>query len=164
MVTFDNQRQDASKKQGQTGQMEACWIGNPEVLNCLEICINEMLEEELSRFLNYRPYDRTVGDNARNGAYTRKLKTPLGKISVRIPRDRKAIFKSCLLPKYTRQDITLTPTILDIFLNVMSEEEICDHVAQLCGYEYERSAVAELQRLAVKKAARFKRCLENQKL
>lgn len=81
----------------------------------LEKSINEILEYELTSFLDYERYDRSDNDNSRNGCYYRKLDTKYGILNLRIPRDRLGEFYSVLIPKYQRRDHSTNQTIIDLY-------------------------------------------------
>ena len=55
----------------------------------LETAVNELLQNELSAFLGYEPYDRNGfnSGNSRNGHYTRTFNTKYGELNLTIPRD-----------------------------------------------------------------------------
>lgn len=56
--------------------------------NYLSRTLNRLMMVELTEFLGYEKSARSKQPNARNGFYRRPLKTPLGLIEVKIPRDR----------------------------------------------------------------------------
>lgn len=65
----------------------------------LEKSINEILEFELTSFLDYERYNRSNNENSRNGYYYRKFDTKYGVLNLKIPRDRLSEFYSVLIPK-----------------------------------------------------------------
>ena len=65
----------------------------------LEKSINEILEFELTSFLDYGRYNRSNNENSRNGYYYRKFDTKYGVLNLKIPRDRLSEFYSVLIPK-----------------------------------------------------------------
>ena len=70
----------------------------------LETAMNDLLQAELSAFLEYEPYDK-VGynsGNSRNGTYSRKFETKYGTVQLRIPRDRNGNFTPALISAYGR--------------------------------------------------------------
>lgn len=71
----------------------------------VESAVNELLNTELTVFLDYEKYD-PIGYNSgnlRNGYYTRTLKTKYGEIHVEVPRDRNSEFNQQTIPSYKRQ-------------------------------------------------------------
>lgn len=66
----------------------------------LEKSINEILEHELTLFLDYERYDRSNNEDYRNGSYIRTFNTKYGVLNIKMPRDRLGLFYSSLLPKY----------------------------------------------------------------
>lgn len=69
------------------------------------MAINELLQNELSAFLGYEPYDRNGfnSGNSRNGHYFRTFKTKYGELNLTIPRDRNGDFVNHTLPAYQRR-------------------------------------------------------------
>lgn len=51
----------------------------------LEKSINEILEYELTSFLDYERYDRSDNLDSRNGFYPRKFNSKFGMLNLRIP-------------------------------------------------------------------------------
>ena len=60
----------------------------------LEHAINELLQSELTSFLDYEKWDIAGynSGNSRNGSYAREIVTRFGKISIEVPRDRNGDF------------------------------------------------------------------------
>lgn len=70
----------------------------------IEKAVNELLQTELTAFLEYDKYD-ILGygsGNSRNGSYQRRLKTRFGEIKITMPRDRKGEFSPVTIAPYQR--------------------------------------------------------------
>ena len=80
----------------------------------LEKAINELLQNELTAFLDYEKHsiDGYGTGNSRNGSYTRSLDTKYGKLELTIPRDRNGNFDQQLIPGYSRRTDDLETTII----------------------------------------------------
>ena len=94
----------------------------------VETSINQLLETELTVFLDYVKYD-VIGynsGNSRNGKYSRKLDTKYGQINVEIPRDRNGDFKQQTVPAYNRRVDDLETTIIQLYSHGVTTSEIAD--------------------------------------
>ena len=80
----------------------------------LETAMNDLLQAELSAFLEYEPYDK-VGynyGNSHNGTYSRKFETKYGTVQLSIPRDRNGNFTPALIHAYGRRDDRLEEMVI----------------------------------------------------
>lgn len=94
----------------------------------LEIAFNELLRGELTVFLDNEKHD-PIGynsGNSRNGAYTRKLKTCFGEITVEIPRDRNDEFNQQSIPSYQRSTDDLDAMVIQMYRKGITTSEISD--------------------------------------
>lgn len=122
----------------------------------LEKSINEILEYELTSFLDYERYDRSDNDNSRNGCYYRKLDTKYGILNLRIPRDRLGEFYSVLIPKYQRRDHSTNQTIIDLYQAGLTNSEIATMVQKLCGATYSKQTVSNITDKVITNIEAFK--------
>lgn len=113
-------------------------------------------------FLDYEPYQRTDKENSRNGFYQRKLDTKYGTITLRIHRDRMVNFFTCLLPKYRRQNLFTESTILDLFEESISHQEICSIIQQPYGRNYSKQTISNITNKALECIDSFKNKTLNQ--
>ena len=110
----------------------------------LEKSINEILEYELTSFLDYERYDRSDNNDYRNGSYQRRFNTRYGILNINMPRDRLGEFYSSLLPRYQRHDHSTDKTILDLFQSGLSNSDIASIVEKLCGASYSKQTVSNI--------------------
>lgn len=104
----------------------------------LEKSINEILEHELTLFLDYEHYDRSNNEDYRNGSYIRTFNTKYVVLNIKMTRDRLDSFYSSLLPKYRRHDHSTDQTIIDLFDKGLSNQDISSIVNHLCGASYSK--------------------------
>lgn len=83
----------------------------------LEDAINQLLQVELSSFLEYEKHssDGWGSGNSRNGFYSRELRTEYGTLQLQIPRDRKGDFHQQTVPERKRQTDALETTIIQLY-------------------------------------------------
>jgi putative transposase len=63
------------------------------------------LDVEMADHLAYEPYESAGGGsgNSRNGSYQETVKTDVGPVELRIPRDRDGTFEPVTVPKQVRR-------------------------------------------------------------
>lgn len=112
----------------------------------IETSINQLLETELTVFLDYEKYD-VIGynsGNSRNGKYSRKLDTKYGQINVEIPRDRNGDFKQQTVPAYNRRVDDLETTIIQLYSHGVTTSEIADLIEKMYGHTYSKQTVSNI--------------------
>lgn len=122
----------------------------------LEKSINEILEHELTLFLDYERYDRSNNEDYRNGSYIRTFNTKYGVLNIKMPRDRLGLFYSSLLPKYRRHDHSTDQTIIDLFDKGLSNQDISSIVNHLCGASYSKQTVSNITDKCIENIDKFK--------
>ena len=110
----------------------------------LEASINDILEYELTSFLDFDRYDRNDSTNSRNGYYYRDLDTKYGRLHLKVPRDRLCQFYSSLLPKYQRRDSSTDQTIIDLYQAGLTNSDITTMIHKLCGASYSKQTVSNI--------------------
>ena len=61
--------------------------------------VERALAAEMGEHLGYGKYERSIGDNSRNGVSKKQVVTEQGKMEIEVPRDREGTFDPALLPK-----------------------------------------------------------------
>jgi len=82
--------------------------------------LNEMMKAELTEYLGRRPYERTNSDgNHRNGGCNLRITLKgKGMVGVKVPRDRKGLLKSLVIPRSKQSEEELRKDICLMFLLV----------------------------------------------
>ena len=122
----------------------------------LEKSINDILEYELTAFLDYEKYSRSDNYNSRNGSYQRKLDTKYGQLTLKIPRDRFGEFFSVMVPRYQRRDLSTEQTIIDLYDKGMTNNEIASIVKNLCGIHYSKQTISNITDKVIANVEAFK--------
>ena len=86
--------------------------------------LERALKAEMEDHLGYKPYERSEGENTRNGSYTKTLTTEQGAFDIEIPRDREGGFESAIVPKRTTRITGLDRKILTLYAKGMSLSDI----------------------------------------
>lgn len=119
--------------------------GNDPILALLRHTIQEVLEEELTGFLNAEPYIRTEGRRGyRNGYKPRILKTRVGRLDLMVPKDREGRFQTELFEKYQRSEKALLLAIAEMYVQGVSTRKVKKITEELCGLEISKSQVSAL--------------------
>lgn len=107
--------------------------------------IQQVLEEELTSFLNAEPYCRTDARRGyRNGYKPRVLKTRVGRLELLVPKDREGRFQTELFEKYQRNEKALVLAIAEMYVQGVSTRKVKKITEELCGLEISKSQVSAL--------------------
>src|SRR3954452_19187892 len=106
--------------------------------------IETALGAELTEHLGHPPGGVTQGPNVRNGAGRKTVKTELGAVAVRTPRDRDGSFEPQLVGKRQTRLAGLDDRILGLYAGGMSVRDIEDHLTELYGVEIKRDTISRV--------------------
>jgi len=106
--------------------------------------IETALGAELTEHLGHPPGGVTQGPNVRNGAGRKTVKTELGAVEVRTPRDRDGSFEPKLVAKRQTRLAGLDDRILGLYAGGMSVRDIEDHLQGLYGVEIKRDTISRV--------------------
>lgn len=108
--------------------------------------IQEMLEAELEHELGYSRYDyrnkRT--DNVRNGHSKKTVKSELGPMEIKVPRDRKGEFEPIVVKKHQRDISSIEDQILSMYAKGMSTRDIKEHLQRIYGFEASPTLISNI--------------------
>jgi putative transposase len=106
--------------------------------------IEAALEAERAEHLGYPPGERPPGANRRNGGIPKTLKTDLGPVEMRTPRDRDSSFEPQLVRKRQTRIDGLDDRVLDMYAGGMSTRDIAAHLTSLYGVEVGRDTISRV--------------------
>ena len=110
--------------------------GDDPVKGLLRHTIQQVLEEELTAFLQAEPYTRTEERRGyRNGYKPRTLKTRVGQLELMIPKDREGRFQTELFEKYQRNEKALVLAVAEMYVQGVSTRKVKRITEELCGLE-----------------------------
>ena len=119
--------------------------GDDPLKALLRHTIQQLLEEELTAFLNAEPYTRTAERQGyRNGYKPRTLKTRVGRLHLMVPKDREGRFQTELFEKYQRNEKALVLAIIEMYVQGVSTRKVKKITEELCGLEISKSQVSTL--------------------
>jgi len=109
----------------------------------MQTLLQEMLEAEFARFLGAAPFERSAArQGQRNGSRPRQLVTRVGKIALRVPRDRASIFEPTVFARYQRHEQALVTLLAECYLQGISTRKVREVVEVLCGATVRASTVS----------------------
>ncbi len=123
----------------------------------LENAVNEVLNSELTAFLDYEKYDysgRNTGDS-RNGFYNRTYHSRFGTLNLKIPRDREGLFKQHTIPSYQRSSDELETTVIQLYKKGITTREISDLIEKMYGHYYTPQTVSNISKAVADQVERF---------
>jgi putative transposase len=106
--------------------------------------MSELMETELTDFLGRNRYERIEGkSNHRNGSYPRKYTLKgIGKIAVRVPRDRSGDFETQVIPRSKQYEDALREDICVMFLSGVSTRTLSLISEKLIGRKISATEVS----------------------
>jgi transposase-like protein len=109
----------------------------------LQSLIQQSIEIEFRRFLGADSYERSdTRTGWRNGHRERSFVTRLGKLELRIPRDRDGGFQPEIFARYQRSEQAFVLTLAEMYLQGVSTRKVSAVVEQLCGVSISASTVS----------------------
>src|SRR6516165_6598437 len=104
------------------------------------------LEVEMTDHLGYERHDpkgRGSG-NSRNGSYGKKVTTDIGKVDLKVPRDRDSSFEPVTVPKGQRRLDGLSAQVISLYAKGMTTGDIQSHLAEMYGTEISRDTISRI--------------------
>src|SRR3954453_23661717 len=106
--------------------------------------IETALGAELTEHLGHPPGGVAQGPNVRNGAGRKTIKTDLGALDVRTPRDREGSFEPKLVAKRQTRLAGLDDKILGLYAGGMTVRDISAHLSELYGVQVGRDTISRV--------------------
>lgn len=108
--------------------------------------LQESLEAEMDETLGYmkHDYNEKVTENSRNGYSKKTVKTELGPVEVKIPRDRDGEFEPKIIPKHQRSINGIEDKILSLYAIGMTTRDISEQIKELYGVDVSADTVSNI--------------------
>jgi len=111
----------------------------------LTTLVHDVVEREFTQFVGAAPYERSGNRRAwRNGYRERTWLTRVGRLALRIPRDRSGRFQPSLFARYERSEKALVLALAEMYVQGVSTRKVTHVVEQLCGVSISASEVSVL--------------------
>jgi putative transposase len=109
--------------------------------------LQEVLEGEMTEFLGAEPGERTESRSGyRAGYYGRNLVTRIGKLELRVPRDRSGEFSTALFERYARSEKALVAALAEMYVQGVSTRKVKAITEELCGHSFSASAISTINK------------------
>ena len=119
--------------------------GEDLLRNIVEWILQELLEIEFSEQIGAEPYERSEERQGyRNGFRKRDLFTRVGRITLRVPRDREGRFSTQLFEHYQRSEKALILALQESYLQGVSTRKMRHITEKLCGVEFSKDQVSRI--------------------
>jgi len=130
---------------------------DPDLLKgLLREALQEVLEGEMSEFLGAEPGERTAQRQGyRSGYYSRGLVTRIGKLELRVPRDRGGEFSTALFERYQRSEKALVAALAEMYVQGVSTRKVKAITEELCGHSFSASTISQINKGLDASLARF---------
>ncbi len=104
------------------------------------------LDVEMADHLGYEPYESTGRNsgNSRNGSYQKTVKTDVGPVELRMPRDREGTFEPVTVPKHVRRLEGLGANVISLYAKGLTTGEIQAHLAEIYDTEVSRETISKI--------------------
>lgn len=113
--------------------------------------LQKVMESELDTQLGYEKSERTVNNdekalskNYRNGYSQKTIKSRLGEVQVKIPRDRNGEYEPKIIEKYDRNADGMEGKILSLYSCGMSQRDISEQIKNLYNVEISPELVSKI--------------------
>jgi transposase-like protein len=106
--------------------------------------IEAALGAELSGHLGHLPGGTPAAGNVRNGSTPKTLRTDLGQVKIRTPRDREGTFEPKLVARGQTRLAGLDARILDMYAGGLSTRDISEHMTELYGVDVGRDTISRV--------------------
>jgi putative transposase len=91
------------------------------------------LEAEMTDHLGHEHGGRPAGENVRNGHSPKTVRTGIGPVTVKVPRDRAGSFEPALIPKHARRLTGFDEAVVSLYAKGMTTGDIANHLQDVYG-------------------------------
>lgn len=145
------------KHSSRLSEVKALLAEQPDIMKVLvKEALQEVLDAEMRDFLgadrNERSSERT---GYRSGYYNRGLVTRIGKLELRVPRDRNGEFSTALFERYQRSEKALVAALAEMYVQGVSTRKVTAITEELCGHRFSASSISAINKGMDEALARF---------
>ena len=135
-----------SKRSAKSSGIEAVIGQDGEMLRRLmQEAFQQVLEAEMTEAVGAAPGERTAGRlGYRAGYYNRGLVTRIGKLELRVPRDRDGRFSTELFARYQRSEKALVSALAEMYVQGVSTRKVKAITEELCGHTFSASTISRI--------------------
>lgn len=116
-----------------------------------------MLKGEMENHLGYEKHERVASsDNARNGYSEKTLKTSLGEVPIRVPRDRQGTFEPQVVKKHQKDVSSIESKVLAMYARGMSQRDIASTIEDIYGFEMSHEQISNITDCVLEEVDRWR--------
>lgn len=116
-----------------------------ELKEMLKSGVETLLDAELDEELGYERYShQSESDNYRNGKSTKRVRTDMGEIDLKIPRDRNGEFNPQIVPKHSTDISAIEDKLISMYAKGMSQRDISEHIEELYGIPLSAQSISRM--------------------
>jgi putative transposase len=113
----------------------------------LKESLQEVLEGEMTETVGVGVSERSPERSGyRSGYYSRGLVTRIGKLELRVPRDREGRFSTELFDRYQRSEKALVSALAQMYVQGVSTRKVKAVTEELCGHAFSASTVSQVNK------------------
>jgi len=118
--------------------------------------LEQILESDMTETLGASRSERTADRlGYRSGYYQRSFVTRIGKLELRVPRDRSGEFSPKLFARYQRSEKALVGALAEMYVQGVSTRKVKKITEELCGHSFSASTISEINKGLDEALARF---------
>ena len=146
-----------SKLRTETPDWKALLADDADLMReIVRAAVTEILEVEMTEALGAERGERTEGRlGYRAGYYQRSLVTRVGKLELRVPRDRDGRFSTQLFERYSRSEKALVGALAEMYVQGVSTRKVKAITEELCGHSFSASAISRINATLDESLAEF---------
>ena len=145
------------KHSSRLAEVKALLANEPDVMKVLvKEALQEVLDAEMTEFLGADRNERSAERMGyRSGYYSRGLVTRIGKLELRVPRDRNGEFSTALFERYQRSEKALVAALAEMYVQGVSTRKVTAITEELCGHRFSASSISAINKGMDEALARF---------
>lgn len=125
-----------------------------------QICapiFESMLKGELENHLCYEKHERTAeSDNYRNGYSKKNIRTSLGELPLKIPRDRQGTFEPQVIKKHQKDISSIEGKVLAMYARGMSQRDIAATIEDIYGFQLSHEQISNITDCVMEEVDRWR--------
>jgi putative transposase len=140
-------------------RLEALVAQDRDLLKTLtQEALNQVLQGEMTEFLGAGPGERSENRQGyRAGYYSRGLITRIGKIELRVPRDRHGEFSTALFERFQRSEKALVSALAEMYVQGVSTRKVKTITEELCGHSFSAATISTINKSLDETLTKFAR-------
>jgi len=106
--------------------------------------IKTMMEAEMDEHLGYESYERSDGDNYRNGTKPKKVRSNYGEFQIDVPQDRNSTFEPQVVKKRQKDISGIDQKIISMYARGLTTRQISEQIEEIYGFECSESFISDV--------------------